>query len=83
MEEIRGLYGSEPVPTWGVTPGGREVNRKKWERIAPGDVVLMARDSEIFVSARVTYKTHNEPLADDLWGARRARADLGVPLLLG
>jgi hypothetical protein len=68
LEEIRAIYGSEPVPTWGVTPGGREVNRTKWERIAPGDVVLMARNSEIFVSARVTCKTQNESLADELWG---------------
>ena len=31
IDEIRRLYGSDPIPTWGVTPGGREVNRGKWE----------------------------------------------------
>lgn len=69
---ISELYGSEPVPTWGVTSGGRDVNRKKWDQVTPGDVVLMARDGEIFVSARVTHKSHNELLADDLWGRNDA-----------
>jgi hypothetical protein len=72
LSVIKGLYGSEPVPTWGVTPGGREVNRKKWDQVTPGDMVLMARDGEIFVSARVTHKAHNEQLAEDLWGRNEA-----------
>jgi len=50
-----------------VTPGGNDVNRNKWERLEPGDVVLMFRDGEAFVSARITHKTHNQPLADELW----------------
>lgn len=67
MAEIARIYGTRPVPTWGVTPGGRDVNRNKWERISPGDVVLMVRDGEVFVSGRVAYKTRNEPLAEALW----------------
>lgn len=67
MDEIRVLYGSEAVPTWGVTPGATEGNLRKWDRIANGDLVLMSRDGAIFVSARVTYKTRNEALAVDLW----------------
>jgi hypothetical protein len=70
-EEMVGLrrhYDTAPVPTWGVTPGGRDANVGKWRRISPGDLVLMARDGEIFVSARVTYKAHNERLAEELWG---------------
>jgi Domain of unknown function (DUF3883) len=74
LVEIRRLYGTRPVPTWGVTPGGNDVNRNKWERIGPGDIALMVRDGEVFVSARVTYKTHNEPLAEELWG----RNDVGA-----
>lgn len=68
LDEIGVLYGSDAVATWGVTPGLNEVNRRKWERISNGDVALMVRDGQVFVSARVTYKTRNEPLADDLWG---------------
>jgi hypothetical protein len=74
LAAIRRLYGTRPVPTWGVTPGGNDVNRNKWERIGPGDIALMVRDGEVFVSARVTYKTHNEPLAEELWG----RNDVGA-----
>jgi hypothetical protein len=61
-------YGERPVPTWGVTPGGGNDNKTKWDRIQPGDITLMARSSEIFVSAVVTYKAHNASLARDLWG---------------
>jgi hypothetical protein len=68
MSALRSIYGERPVPTWGVTPGGRDVNRRKWERITPGDVVLMVRDGEAFVSGAVTYTTHNEALAEELWG---------------
>jgi hypothetical protein len=74
LAAIRDLYGTDPVPTWGVTPGANEVNRNKWERIQPGDVVLMVRDGEVFVSARVTYKARNEALAEELWGRNEVGA---------
>jgi hypothetical protein len=74
LAELRRLYADRSVPTWGVTPGGRDVNRSKWERIRAGDTVLMARDGEVFISGRVTHKTHNEPLAEELWGRDEAGA---------
>lgn len=67
-QTLEAHYHDRPVPTWGVTPGGRGMNRTKWERIEPGDVVLMARHGEIFVSGTVTHKTHSRSLARDLWG---------------
>ena len=81
MSVIRAIYGLGPVPVWGVTSGGRDVNRKKWEKVAHGDIVLMARDQIIFASAMVTFKTHNEALASDLWGRDAAGSNVGVPLL--
>jgi hypothetical protein len=69
MSAIGALYGSDPAAAWGVTPGGRQVNRRKWDRIAHGDIVLMARNKLVFASGTVTYKTHNRALALDLWGA--------------
>jgi hypothetical protein len=68
MGAIEELYGGRAVPTWGVTPGEGEVNRKKWERIDRDDVALVARSGEIFASARVTLRTRNRELALDLWG---------------
>lgn len=60
--------GQPAIPIWGVTPGGRGVNRGKWERLQEGAVVLFARDGGIISSARVAAKAHNEPLAVELWG---------------
>ena len=49
-----------------MTSGGR--NPKKWERIQPGDVTLLASKGRIFASAVTTYKLHNPDLARSLWG---------------
>jgi hypothetical protein len=72
VEPLRAGHGDAAVPTWGVTPGGRDVNRRKWERISPGDVVLMVRDGEVFVTGRVTHTARHEALAERLWGRDEA-----------
>ena len=61
------MYPDKLVPTWGVTPGKNGVNKKKWERIDTGDVVLFARQNTVYSSAVVTLKVHNERLAVELW----------------
>jgi hypothetical protein len=71
---LRAAHGERAVPTWGVTPGGREVNRHKWQRISPGDIALMARDRQIFVSGVVTHKAHSQSLAEELWGTNDSGA---------
>ena len=62
------LYPDGLVPTWGVTAGGRDINRNKWERLGAGDIVLFTGDQRIFASAVVTHKVHSEALAETLWG---------------
>lgn len=52
---------------WGVVPGKRDVNIKKWERIAVGDLVLFAADKKIRASAVVAAKFSSERLAKHLW----------------
>jgi hypothetical protein len=65
---LREIYADRPVPTWGVTPGGRGTNVRKWQRIVPGDVVLMARAGQLIASGTVTHTAHNRALAASLWG---------------
>jgi hypothetical protein len=68
LTRLHHIYSSRPVPTWGVTPGARGANRRKWQRITPGAVVLMARAGHLIASATVTHTTHNRALATELWG---------------
>lgn len=65
---LREIYGHNPVPTWGVTPGKGGVNKGKWDRLGPGDSVLFAAESRIKASAVVTVKAHDARLARELWG---------------
>jgi hypothetical protein len=68
LARLREIYADRPVPTWGVTPGGRGTNVRKWQRIVPGDVVLMARAGQLIASGTVTHTAHNRALAISLWG---------------
>lgn len=61
------LHGREAMPVWGVTPGKKNVNFHKWQRIAVGDASLFSRDGRIFATSTVAQKIHNKPLALDLW----------------
>jgi hypothetical protein len=63
------IYGDNSrIPTWGVTPGKKGVNKTKWDRIQVGDVTLFAANGQVFASGVVTYKLHNRELALELWG---------------
>lgn len=68
LNELRTLYGSRDVPTWGVTPAVDGSNVKRWERLAPGDLVLLVKDGVAFKSGRISFTTQNRALAEHLWG---------------
>lgn len=53
---------------WGVVPGVSEVNRRKWERMSEGNVVLFSSDRKIHTSAVVASKFTSKELAEKLWG---------------
>lgn len=65
--KLKNLYPNSFVPVWGVTPGHKEVNKRKWERVESGDIALFSRDKVIFASATVAFTTHNKKLALNLW----------------
>lgn len=68
IRELEEIYPDGEVPTWGVTPGKNDLNKRKWERIQPGDVTLFSRQGAVIASAVTTVKLHNRKLALDLWG---------------
>ena len=65
--ELRALYPSGTARVWGVTAGANFRNKRKWERIEPGDVVLFCGSGEAFAYAFVKRKLHCRPLAIELW----------------
>lgn len=67
VRKLRELHKEGSVPTWGVTPGKKNVNVKKWQRVQAGDIALFSRDKKIFASASVAFTIHNKELAQDLW----------------
>lgn len=67
-EKLEELYGHEGGPVWGVMEGGKGVNKTKWERIEPGDIVLFSGQKLINSKGIVTYKLHSPELARELWG---------------
>ncbi len=67
VQKLRELHKNDTVPTWGVTTGKKNVNKNKWDKVEPGDIVLFSRDNQIFASAAVSFKIHNKGLALELW----------------
>lgn len=71
MEEYNVLidiYPDGECRVWGVTPGTKDVNVPKWNRIEVGDVTLFSSEGHIYASAVTTFKIHNTLLASKLWG---------------
>jgi|TARA_B100000315_G_scaffold81357_2_gene74604 hypothetical protein len=62
------LYTTGAVPIWGVTPGKKNVNKNKWDRITNGDICLFAMDQRVVSSGTVVHKIHCRDLAVHLWG---------------
>ena len=66
-ESLLQIYPSGECYVWGVTPGDKNRNVSKWNKISIGDVTLFSRDGGVFSSGVTTYKVHSESLAVALW----------------
>jgi hypothetical protein len=61
---LKKICPDERLRIWGVTAN----NKSRWEKISYGDVVLFSDGTEgIFAVAKITYKIHNQELANKLW----------------
>jgi hypothetical protein len=56
------------IPFWGVTPGTKLANSKKWSSMDAGDIVLFAKNGSYFSRAVVAYTFQSAELARSLWG---------------
>lgn len=67
-DALQAIYPNGECAVWGLTPGKKNVNISKWNRVKEGDVTVFAANKKLFASAVVTYKVHNVALAEHLWG---------------
>ena len=65
-EILENIYPTGYAPTWGVVPGGNNININKWRRIQKGFVTLFSGQNKIFASGVVTYTLHSSGLASEL-----------------
>jgi hypothetical protein len=68
FRRLKEIHPSGFAAMWGVVPGTNEVNRKKWERMSEGNLVLFSSDNKIHTSAIVSAKFTSRKLAEKLWG---------------
>ncbi|GIN91113.1 hypothetical protein J22TS1_21640 [Siminovitchia terrae] len=68
FSHLKELYPSGLVPTWGVTAGGNNVNANKWSKIQSADETFFSANKVLYSYGFMTYKIHNKPLAQNLWG---------------
>jgi hypothetical protein len=67
-EVLQAIYPSGECAVWGLTPGEKDINVTKWQRIKLGDLTVFSADRKLFASAVVTYKVQSYELAKHLWG---------------
>jgi hypothetical protein len=77
LQEVRGFLPSQEIETlekiyhgsnfivWGAVPG--PMNESRWEKMAPGDVVLIYNSGRIRFAGEIAAKVRNKELARYFW----------------
>lgn len=68
FNKLQSLYSNGEARIWGVQAGNNGFNVSRWNKIEAGDITLFSAKKTIFSSATTVYKSHNEELANYLWG---------------
>jgi hypothetical protein len=61
LASLRDTYEDDTAHLWGTSV------ESKWQKVSPGDIVLVYRQGEYIAQARVVYTATNVELADELW----------------
>jgi hypothetical protein len=65
QDRLRRVFGESPVAIWGSEAGPR--NRANFERMSPGDDVLIVEGDTIRLIGKIAAKTENRALSQELW----------------
>jgi len=67
LKYLAETYPEGVAPVWGVAPGRNGQNRRRWQRMNIGDLVLFAKQGRFFSSGEVAWKVHSKRIATELW----------------
>src|ERR1700722_4685358 len=65
IENLEGIYHSSNFIVWGAVPG--PINESRWEKMTPGDVVLIYNNGRIRFAGEIAAKVRNRELARYFW----------------
>ena len=65
IENLQGIYHGSNFIVWGAVPG--PMNEARWEKMSPGDVVLIYNDGRIRFAGEIAAKVRNKELARYFW----------------
>jgi hypothetical protein len=65
IENLEKIYHGSDFIVWGAVPG--PMNENRWEKMAPGDVVLIYNNGRIRFAGEIAAKVRNQELARYFW----------------
>ncbi len=65
IENLEGIYHGSNFIVWGAVPG--PMNESRWEKMTPGDVVLIYNNGRIRFAGEIAAKARNKELARYFW----------------
>jgi hypothetical protein len=70
IENLERIYHGSDFIVWGAVPG--PMNESRWEKMAPGDVVLIYNNGRIRFAGEIAAKVRNRELARHFWRENQA-----------
>jgi hypothetical protein len=65
IENLEKIYHGSNFIVWGAVPG--PMNEARWEKMAPGDVVLIYNSGRVRIAGEIAAKVRNKELARYFW----------------
>jgi len=77
--KLASIFGTAPIAVWGSQAGDR--NRSNFERMTPGDDVLIIEGDSIRLIGKIAAKVESKELSRELWKPIAGPRDLGWELI--
>ncbi len=77
--QLENIFGGRPMAVWGSRDSS--ANRSKFERMKPGDEILIVEGDTIKLLGKIAVTTVNGDLSRELWKNLRGNADAGWDLI--
>lgn len=77
--QLDSIFGSRPIAVWGSRDS--QSNRSKFERMVPGDEILIVEGDTIKLLGKVATTTVNRDLSRELWKNLRSKTEEGWDLI--